>query len=82
MPAFGSWKARFDVWCMRCVSHANCGVTFARFLLQITLGLSVKSDEVIKEQQLVLQLNVAKQDALAKFDSRPLCLTQTPNPKP
>ena len=35
---------------------------------KISLGLSVKSDEVIKEQQLVLQLNIAKQDALAKSE--------------
>jgi hypothetical protein len=35
---------------------------------KIAVGLSVKSDEVIKEQQLVLQLNVAKQDALAKSE--------------
>ncbi len=35
---------------------------------KISLGLSVKSDEVIKEQQLVLQLNIAKQDAIAKSE--------------
>jgi hypothetical protein len=63
---------------------------FPALLLQITLGLSVKSDEVIKEQQLVLQLNVSKQDALAKskpptsLRTKPQApnLTQTPNPQP
>jgi hypothetical protein len=52
-------------------SRAALAETYARIRElenKIALGLSVKSDEVIKEQQLVLQLNISKQDAIAKSE--------------
>jgi chromosome segregation ATPase len=61
-------------------SRAMLADTYARIRElenKIALGLSVKSDEVIKEQQLVLQLNIAKQDALAKSEQVNALLTAT-----
>jgi chromosome segregation ATPase len=51
--------------------RASLAETYARIReleSKIALALSVKSDEIIKEQQLVLQLNVAKQDASSKSE--------------